>query len=150
LKERINFLDLEGTVIGCWNNPQIINHDLKCVLSNNSWHIFSFALCTKEDKDHFEDFIKEEINFQFNCKIHNSILMDDITKQIAKMSGITLFDTIDIIDFRNTLGKKEMFLRYIKMKELKECEIYLIDDMVDNEIVIQKDLNNIITFIKVE
>jgi hypothetical protein len=145
----INFLDLEGTIIDTWNSPSIINHQLKKLLENKTWHIFSFALLDEKDQNFFNNTLKNEIEKTFNCQVVADILINEITIAVALLQHIFLRDIAEVIDYRNTLGKSIMLLKYIKLIGLQDHKITFIDDMIENEIIHQLDKNNTITMIKV-
>jgi hypothetical protein len=148
-KQTLKFIDLEGTIIDCWNNPKPINYHLKIMLSGTKWNIFSFALCNKEDKIKFDDLIKSDLEFLFDCTLISNILIDEVTKNIAEKNNNKLYDYKDIIEYRHFLGKKDIFLQYIKLKNIRDSEIYLIDDSVNTGIVLDIEFNNKICFIQV-
>jgi hypothetical protein len=148
VRQNLYYLDLEGTVIDIWNNPKPVNLHLTSILENKNWEIFSFALCNSDDKIFYKENIKFTVEDTFNCRTSSNILVDEVTVDIAKNYGYSLRDVVDIIDYRNTLGKREFFLRYLKYKNIEDSDITFIDDTVENEYHIQKDKGNCIKFIK--
>lgn len=142
------FIDLEQTVIDDWWSATPINLHLRSELSGKDVIIFSFALLNLQDKIEFNKRIKPEIEQVFGCKIIDAVLMSDVTKEIAlKFNNLHFFDVVDEIDYRNTLGKQDLFLRYCQ--KFSDSAIFLFDDMVDNIVVLDKLRKNRITLVKV-
>lgn len=145
---KIIFLDLENALIDTWTSPSIINHHLKSrFLHFTDFRLFSFAVLNEEDKKQFNRNIAPAIKDFFGVTFNDIVLIDDITDEIAKDCHLHFFDAVDRIDFRNTLGKQDLFLRFCK--RFTGEDIVLFDDMVDDLIINDLTRNNKITLIHV-
>lgn len=140
------FLDLEGTIIQSWDNPNLINVDsIKKWLKDRDVkqiHIFSFAIFNKDDQDKFVARFKTPLQ---------DVLGVDIVSWPDKRSMMDADLPIkwdNEWDFSSVRGKQGAFLIWATQNFAGQHSV-LIDDCVPNRVVSDLDTNTIITTINV-
>lgn len=144
------FFDLEETIITDFRCPKIINADkVKDFLKFNNIRevgIFSAAIWTEREKNIFQrpDF-KDWLEDVFGFKIVMAPSMQDVMNEILWKTG-TLWD---LSEFIAVWGKSRAFQDYCRLiHHNKNC--FLIDDVVPNEVILNRDSRTVIELINID
>lgn len=149
----ICFFDLEETLINEWGEFFIVNEKkvskfIKTLPNNTEFGLFSFAVYNQKDLDLFNKEHKDFIQNVFGFKFDDNLLftVEDIISNIKKIKKTLKFDFKDFFDF---FDKESSFSLMSKLNEFKNCHLILVDDLVNNIELFNKDLNVKVTFINV-
>ena len=144
------FLDLEGTIITNWNDPVLENfqtvkdHFKRIGVSQVG--IFSFAIRSEKDKERFQlpDF-KPWLERVYELEFMTFPSVDEMVEQLLWKSG----DSWAPYEFVNTWGKAKAFRDYCNLN-YSDYNCFLIDDVVADEIVIDRRSGRIVETINVK
>ncbi len=136
------FLDLEGTVISLIDDPVLMNIDLvKNWLANeqaNIVGIFSFAIDNEKEKDEFQNsWVKKALQSNLNIQIGRIVTVEDVLKSVRQKNRVSFED---LWELKQLWGKERGFVDFCKMT-FSNCEVVLLDDMVDDMLMTLPDKN---------
>lgn len=145
------FLDLEETIIESWDNPLLTNiSKVKAFIHNQQKEkefkvisIFSFAIWNDIDRAVFHQSIKDSIETALDVRVEQVISVKQISELFNKVHKLHL-STTDVISI---LGKSNAFFEWCKFSETLNC--CLIDDVVANEILFNKDSGRLLETINI-
>lgn len=145
------FLDLEETIIESWSNPLLMNVGKIGNFVHTSGvqevGIFSFAIWNEQDKIDFEErHIKQAIEMALGVPINEILTVPDIANEVFWKTGVRM----DISEFITIWGKQRAFIDWALITQRNENRVVLIDDVVRNIDVIDRDRNLLIELINVE
>ena len=143
------FLDLEGTIITDWNDPVLDNfqtvkdHFKKISISQVG--IFSFAIRNEKDKERFQQpDLKLWLENAYDLEFMAFPSVDDMMEQIFRQHG----DSLAPYEFVNLYRKAKAFRDYCNLN-YSEFNCYLIDDVVPNEVTVNRKTCRIVETINV-
>lgn len=135
--ERRVFLDLEDTVIDTFMDNERFIHvtEMRNFLKSRNIkevEIFSRAIWTKKEKDHFNKLLKRHFPDILGVEVVGDVpTVQDLIKMISKNKKLSLMSRNDFWDFFDKYDSfYQMVLFFIKFKQIKNTEFILIDDMV--------------------
>jgi hypothetical protein len=135
------YLDLEETIIQSWHDPLLINVEkLRSWLHDHNAkkiHIFSFAIYNDRDSKLFEDSYKPMIERALQVEILTFPSIITMAKCDTEQTGqywLRESESIGIIDYVNTRGKQDGFVKWAEFHHEGETSV-LIDDVVKNMMV---------------
>lgn len=152
------FLDLEETIITCWDDPVLMNvqrlRDLLERLSVKEVDIFSFAVWTDVDVMKFNTDMRMMIETALNVQVRKTWPVSEIKQVVCHKMGGAVFSTSE---FCALWGKVRAFPDFIEAQKAKwtldfvnSDHFILLDDCVPNKSIINKDENIIIDLINIE
>lgn len=127
------WLDLEGTVIALWQNPEICD-DIAQIrsylldLGVSEVSIFSFACWHDRDLIHFNRVMREPIEQALGMRIAYVPTVNDIMREIFWKTGALM----SVEEFTNQWSKARAFHEFVMMTQADWTSHYLIDDDVPN------------------
>lgn len=158
MQERQFWFDLEETIISSWDeflaNPEraivngvIIDDFIKThsIRPDEIINIFSFAVWNQEDKEIFNR-LKGVLENRFGVKFVCCLTLRDIANQVKKARHISKLDDWELINF---MGKQTMFIDFMRYKDTKNMNIFLLDDVVEDMTIRYYDLNTFIHCVNV-
>lgn len=131
--ENIFFLDLEQTIIDCWDNAELIQvPQIKRWLNANgatSVSIFSFAIWNDADKHRFDGWIRPQIERALGMPVDTWPSVQDMIKADYDHTGIKFESGHEVSEYIQLRGKKDGFINYVLCRyDFKRA--VLIDDVV--------------------
>lgn len=124
------FIDLEGTVIGSWNDPRLINEDSvrKFIRWQDVDHvnIFSFAIWTQKDLEQFHRVLQPQLESALDTRIINVPMVADMMAVDTDQTSM-VFD--NACDFITTRTKKDAFIAWVNTN-WPQHDCILVDDVV--------------------
>jgi hypothetical protein len=150
MKQKIWFFDLEETIITDFRCPTIINLEVvKNFLEFNNIKevgIFSAAIWTEREKKIFnQPNFKDWLESVFGFKIVLAPSMQDVMDEILWKTG-TLWD---LSEFIAVWGKARAFQDYCRLVHPNKNS-FLIDDVVPNEVILNRDFRTTIELINID
>lgn len=147
--KKIVFLDLEETVIVSWHDRILCNIEkVKGVLDSldiREVSIFSFAIDNQKDVDEFNTpSFKGQLEKALDVRIDFVPSVEEIMKSCFRFSG----NDFQMYEFKSIWGKTRAFHDFCNAK-FKDCECYLLDDVVQNTTFINHDKNLTIKTIRI-
>ena len=143
------FLDLEETVIDNWDNGMLIRSTAvrEFLMQHGAvnFTVFSFAVWNKADQATFDRNHRLVLERALDARVKACPTVEDFMQAEMKVTGIR-FDTIT--DFVATKGKTGAFTTWCNLHHPTE-NCLLLDDVVDNIDIINRDSNRIIRFVNV-
>lgn len=156
--KKLLFLDLEDTlttpVVGGMANCHILNVEkIKTIARNfkpDEVHMFSFAIQSDFDCRSFNTILRAwlEDRFEIKFSFERPLTVDEIIKK-ASLNKKLAPDLVSFSDACEFWGKDLAFKLFVK-ETLRNCEVMLLDDCVDNEFFEFKDINVRGTLIKID
>ncbi len=148
------YLDLEETVINNWHDGLIIYSCKKVSkwLDKNlspkidDLNIFSFAIYNDEDKETFHKILEPMLTVEMGYFFDKVLTVDEIKKIVERNEKFSYEDRLEFVQLN---GKQWSFIKYCRAVH-KNCECYLIDDMVENMTVKYDDIGLTIHLINVK
>lgn len=146
MKEDIEiFFDLEETLINDFEEGFIRNlNPIKIFLENNNIkeiNIFSFAIWNDDDLETFDKWHRKGIEDNFDIIIKDVFTVENIAKEILKLTGLSL----EVTEVITMFGKEKSFMDFVKSKNFSKS--VLVDDMIETGLFLRK---NSCKFINVE
>ena len=147
--KKIVFLDLEETIIKSWHDPVLINVEkIRSFLKEHNTtkiHIFSFAIDNGMDKLKFNHSgLKKEIEDRLDVEIVATPSVQEIMKVCVSHTG----NVFEMYEFKALWGKMRAFHDFINACFVG-CECWLLDDVVQNTTLINRDTNTTIHTVKI-
>ena len=156
--KRILFLDLEDTlttpIVNGMANCHLVNlekvRSLASEFSPDEVHLFSFAIHSDFDQRAFNVILRNwleeqfKLKFSFEVPLKASDLIEKAAINKKLMPSLVSFE--DACEF---WGKDLCFKLFVK-ETLRNCEVLLLDDCVDNESFEFKDINVKGSMIKID
>lgn len=146
------FLDLEGTVIVQWQNfPTFLPKHCEGIRNflkmnaEDSVSIFSFAIHTDEEIEHFIEHIQPDMQRILACKIVQVLSVPMMQTASEAINKVRFFDVSDFIQMR---GKDLAFHDWCHKHRSGQSTI-LVDDVVPNRTAIDHDTNTTVQTINV-
>jgi hypothetical protein len=151
--DKILFLDLEETLIESWTQPTLIIDKIitiKNFCKENKITkatMFSLAICNEKEKEEFDFRLKQLLENCLEISL-DVVLLDLVFKEIIIKRGIIAepHEFCDIFIFNM---KEQPFLEWISLKDDKNKEFILFDDMISNKDILLRDKNIKITLNKI-
>jgi len=145
------FLDLEETIIESWSNPLLMNvgkiGNFLHTAGVEEVGIFSFAIWNEQDRiDFVKRGIKQAIEISLGVTIKEILTVPNIANEVFWKTGLRM----DINEFITIWGKQRAFIDWALITQRNEKRVILIDDVVRNIDVIDRDRNLLIELINVE
>ena len=144
------FLDLEETVVDSWQSQRLVNIGaVKSFLQNNSFDevdVFSFAVWNNDDVAVFNRDLKPVLNRALNVNLKDCPSVPDVMKADTKLTGVQWHN--DVTEFIQVRGKFTAFLNWCKLNHPND-NCVLLDDMVPNVTVVDRDTGTVIQFVNV-
>ena len=141
----ILFLDLENTIIDTWDNRNIcsnwksIKSWISCI-NFDEVHVFSYAIWNQDDIRTFKDSIAPSIEEVLKIRFNDKVLDVDLMRVICANHLKIRMNKDDFFTFM----KKEISFRIICEENFSGCECILLDDMVIDSILSNRDTGTII------
>lgn len=132
------FLDLEDTIITNWDEGTLINvaalrdHWSQMVVFPQTVSIFSFAIWSPGDKDHFEQQLKGPIERALGVTIDEWMSVQEMQKIVEEWQGMQY---TDVADFLQMNGKHGAFEKVCLARE-SNCTCTLFDDAVPHRSIL--------------
>lgn len=133
------FIDLENTLIGCWNENGLLVENAAHIARILKAHkassvgIFSLVIQNADDRQEFEARLKKDIERALECPVNDRIcLFDDLVQWRKQNPSLHL-------DFFKKPGKETSFIEYVHKENLPDGIFVLIDDMVNTDVIRYKN-----------
>ena len=136
------FLDLEGTVISDIFDPVLCN-----IQKVKDWlhaegkpeyvAIFSFAIDNDDESSQFRNGLAKHLEQALDVKI-GRVVTTEHAQVAARQKNRVSFENLG--EFKQLWGKERGFIDFAKIN-FTNCEVVLLDDLVDNCEVYVKDKN---------
>jgi len=143
------FLDLEETVITSWDEGLLCNTSkVREFLSKQkvtSFTVFSFAVWNDKDKVDFERLHRRSLELALDCVVTGCPSVTDFMKADTELTGVKFDSLTDFISIR---GKVGAFTSWVRFHEIGDA--LLVDDVVPNLDVVNRDTGEVTRFINVK
>lgn len=144
------FLDLEGTVISIIDDPVLMNIDdvSRFLRKEEVEHvgIFSFAIDNDEERTAFSNsWTHKALQQTLKVMIGRIITVEEVMKTVRQKNKVSFEG---LWELKQLWGKERGFIDFCKMT-FKNCEVVLLDDLVDNVTVHVHDRNLTIRIVNV-
>lgn len=149
------FVDLEETLIDSWESGQLGPKGKVWSLLDTHFGrdrpvtnatVWSFAVWDQKDVDHFNNNFKTWLENQFNLRFVDVVTTAEMVVVCKNHLGWNHLDTTELIQL---LGKERSLEIWLKNHNYRDCEVVLLDDVVENKTVHFHDKNLTLNFVKV-
>lgn len=145
MKQRILFLDLEQTIIDVWHEANIIKEQVPFIkevirkFKPEHIGIFSFAIDNDDDKEHFRNKMKSDIEEAIETKVNmqHVISVQEMIKLVKKVNHTV---GMDFQDFFTWFNKEKALIDCLKALNF-QGRACLVDDTVDDSIFINRNMS---------
>lgn len=140
------FLDLEETVIDCWQSGCLVNVNKLKNLNMPEVTIFSFAVWDEIDQKKFATDFKPMIELALNTKVVLCPTVQDMMLADTKLTGVRWNG--DVTEFITLRGKFNAFVSWCNLFH-PSADCMLVDDIVPNVDIVNRDSGRKISFLNV-
>lgn len=156
MTQKLLFLDLEETLIESWDDPRLCKPAKVSGLLEKHFgkdrditpaSLWSFAVWHQADVDHFNKHFRDFLQNTFSISFGDHILtMQEMCENSRQFKG---WSHLDATEFSQLFGKDVSLEHWAKMKDIRDSEIILLDDTVENKSIRFHDRNLTLTFERV-
>lgn len=144
------FLDLEETVIDSWQSGLLVNsHKVRDFLADqqvSNVTIFSFAVWNDEDQKTFAKEHQRSLQKALDTHVAECPTVQDFMQADTRLTGVHWHG--DVTEFITLRGKMGAFVNWCKLHHPNH-NCVLVDDVVDNVDIVNRDTGTTIRFINV-
>lgn len=143
------WLDLEQTIITCWNDPLICNQVKVSRYVREQQpdfvNIFSFAVYNDDDRRQFDETMREWLSRAFDFKINHVATVEEMKRVSMGSRGVDF----SIHEYISIWGKERAFIDWVRNVS-RPGEFILVDDVVDDITLTRDRQNQIIRTVNVD
>lgn len=150
------FVDLEETLIDSWNSGNLWKRERVFAQLNEHFGkdrgildatVWSFAVSNDEDVKVFNSRFKNWLEEIFGLNFIDVVSKQRIMRDVLKFRGFPS-NAFDEWEFTQIWGKDKSLENWARANNFENCEIVLLDDMVQNKTIDFRDWNLRITFVR--
>lgn len=151
------FIDLEETLITTWNDAHLGRKQIVEMLLCEHFPgypngekldatVWSFALTNNKDRDYFNTNLKNWLSENYHLNFIEVPITQNIAEHSRDFTGKKNTYTYQILaDY----GKEGTLSHWVRMRDMHDCEIVLLDDLVEDKRTSFYNRNLHITCVKV-
>jgi hypothetical protein len=143
------FLDLEQTVITNWDDGLLANttqvREFLAAQGARQFTVFSFAVWNDQDHEDFQRRHRRVLERGLDCFCAACPTVQHFMKADTEVTGVHFDSLTDFISIR---GKVGAFTNWVKSKGISHA--LLVDDVVPNIDIVDRDTGNVIRFVNVD